>query len=344
MLVGIIPKKRIRIMESDVVQNPLISIVVPVYKVERFLDICLTSIVNQTYKNLEIILIEDGSPDRCGEMCDVWAKKDARICVIHQENRGAAAARNAGLDIAQGEYIGFVDSDDHIAADMYEVCLNAIKQTGCKMAICCPKGVNEDSVSLVSQTKHEQLLYNTEQAVDAVFLHQVEQAVWCKLCHRSLFEGVRFPEGVTNEDVPLIVPLFARAGGAVNTGKIMYGYRSVNGSATDTYWNKGYETVWKHLLVVERQLKEYHLENCYTSFYQLEAESCYKIALQMDKNYNRLSIAARKDSKIFRSVMRKRMWLFLFSSSIAMKDKMLYMMIISRTLRPIYMFTGKKLN
>ena len=96
-------------------QLPLISVIVPVYKVENYLDCCVQSIVNQTYSNLEILLIDDGSPDASGAMCDAWAEKDSRIRVIHQENAGGGAARNAGLDAARGERIAFVDSDDYIA-------------------------------------------------------------------------------------------------------------------------------------------------------------------------------------------------------------------------------------
>ena len=98
----------------------LISVIVPVYKVEKYLDKCVSSIINQTHRNLEIILVDDGSPDHCGAMCDAWAEKDSRIKVIHQENAGGGAARNAALDMARGELIAFVDSDDYIAPDMYE--------------------------------------------------------------------------------------------------------------------------------------------------------------------------------------------------------------------------------
>ena len=108
--------------------NPKISVIVPVYKVEKYLDRCVESIVNQTYKNLEIILVDDGSPDNCPVMCDEWAEKDERIRVIHKENGGLADARNAGMNIATGDYIGFVDSDDWIEPNMYEVLLkNALK-------------------------------------------------------------------------------------------------------------------------------------------------------------------------------------------------------------------------
>ena len=98
--------------------SPKISIIVPVYKVELYLEKCINSILNQTFKDFELILVDDGSPDRCGEICDEYAKKDNRIVVVHKENGGQASARNVGLDIARGDYIGFVDSDDWIERDM----------------------------------------------------------------------------------------------------------------------------------------------------------------------------------------------------------------------------------
>ena len=101
-------------------EYPLVSVIVPVYKVEPYLRRCIDSIVGQTYRNLEIILVDDGSPDHCGTICDEYALRDSRIKVIHKENDGLSSARNAGLDIANGEYIGFVDSDDHTASQMYE--------------------------------------------------------------------------------------------------------------------------------------------------------------------------------------------------------------------------------
>ena len=107
----------------------LISVIVPVYKVENFLDRCVESIVGQTYENLEIILVDDGSPDNCPAICDNWAKKDGRIKVIHKENGGLSSARNAGLDVVTGEYFGFIDSDDWIEKDFFEFLItNALKE------------------------------------------------------------------------------------------------------------------------------------------------------------------------------------------------------------------------
>ena len=117
-------------------KNDLISVIVPVYKVEQYLNECIKSIINQTYKNLEIILVNDGSPDDCGKMCDIWAKKDNRIKVIHKKNGGLSDARNCGIDIANGKYIQFVDSDDLLELDMIDFLYTNIQKYNCDISIC----------------------------------------------------------------------------------------------------------------------------------------------------------------------------------------------------------------
>ena len=122
---------------------PLISVIVPVYKVEKYLDACVASILGQTYANLELILVEDGSPDNSGALCDAWAQKDPRVRVIHKENGGGGLARNVGLDAAKGELIAFVDSDDYIAPDMFAY-LYSLLQQGADIAECDYVDVVED--------------------------------------------------------------------------------------------------------------------------------------------------------------------------------------------------------
>ena len=114
--------------------NPLISVIVPIYNVEKYLARCVDSIVNQTYKNLEIILVDDGSPDRCPQMCDDYAEKDSRIKVVHKKNGGLSDARNAGMAVATGEYISFIDSDDWIETSMFELLINNIFQYDCEIS------------------------------------------------------------------------------------------------------------------------------------------------------------------------------------------------------------------
>ena len=116
--------------------QPLISVIIPVYKVELYLRECIDSVLAQTYQNLEVILVDDGSPDQCGSICEQYAEKDNRVCVIHKENGGLSDARNAGIDVAKGEYIGFVDSDDWVAPDMYECLYKASVEYNAEFVVC----------------------------------------------------------------------------------------------------------------------------------------------------------------------------------------------------------------
>ena len=184
----------------------LISVIVPVYNVEKYLDRCVESIVNQTYKNIEIILVDDGSPDRCPQMCDEWAKKDNRIKVIHKENGGLSSARNAGLEICRGDYIGFVDSDDFINNDMYRTLLSCIMQKNVDMSIC-----NVSKVFCNSNTEEIGSIIDGLLTKDE-FLDHMEAfngwtwvVSWNKLYKKRIFEELRFPVGRIYEDDYIII-------------------------------------------------------------------------------------------------------------------------------------------
>lgn len=181
----------------------LVSVIVPIYKVEDYLDECVKSIVDQTYKNIEIILVDDGSPDHCPQKCDEWAKKDLRIRVVHKQNGGLSSARNAGLDVAKGEYIAFVDSDDFITPDYVEVMYNRIcndKSVGIVSGMiyryCDGKSTNFNSSWLI---QHERIIPPQDFTVNCINL-SVSFTVWNKLYRINLIKDVRFREGRTNED------------------------------------------------------------------------------------------------------------------------------------------------
>lgn len=171
-------------------KNPKITVIIPVYKVEEYLDKCVQSVVEQTYKNLEIILVDDGSPDNCPKMCDEWAKKDERIKVIHKENGGLSSARNAGLDIATGDYITFLDSDDFMTPEF--------------SAVCCEIMNEHDIDVLVSQIvgKSQNYTYKCfENGVKKKILFPISA---CSKIYRKVFldiHNIRFLEGVYHEDV-----------------------------------------------------------------------------------------------------------------------------------------------
>lgn len=181
--------------------NDVISIVVPIYNVDKYLDKCIESIVNQSHANLEIILVDDGSPDNCPSICDKWAKKDDRIKVIHKENGGLSHARNAGLAVATGNYITFVDSDDYIEHDMYEKLISVMHQTSSDIVSCKLKYVyDNESYSVSSEDSFELIEYNTEDALCALIDDKIRQVVWNKLYKADLIKDIVFDVGKCHED------------------------------------------------------------------------------------------------------------------------------------------------
>lgn len=179
-----------------------ISVIVPVYKVEAYLDRCVQSIVNQSYRNLEIILVDDGSPDRCPEMCESWAKKDPRIRVIHKKNGGLSDARNAGMAVATGAYIAFLDSDDWIQPNMYELLLQRIKEDHSDISACGVEMFWEDgSREPCMLTPAGTHVLNHKQAMSAILQESLlKQPVWYKLYRADLIRDLLFPVGKYHED------------------------------------------------------------------------------------------------------------------------------------------------
>lgn len=206
--------------------NHLISVIVPVYNVEPYLRQCLDSIVNQTYPNIEILIVDDGSPDHCGEICDEYAKKDSRIIVIHQENAGLSAARNAALDIARGEYIMFVDSDDWVEPTFCEKALEMVLEYQVNMVIFgyskIYKNMSEDA-----KTSHPRMM-NSAEAIRHISLNDepsVCNAVWNKIYHKRLFKHLRFPLGMIAEDGAVQYKLLHQSGIVYVLDQTLYNYR-----------------------------------------------------------------------------------------------------------------------
>lgn len=209
--------------------EPLISIIVPIYKVEKYVEKCIETIINQTYKNLEIILVDDGSPDNCPQICDEYAKKDSRIIVIHQKNGGLSNARNSGLNIAKGEFIGFVDGDDYIANDMYETLYNAIIDNDAQMSICNFYIVNEKEEKMQNEIqtniKEDVKVFNHQEAMKEMLIDKnIRGYVWTKLFKRECFELLRFPEGRNYEDIAVSIKCFEKTEKIVYINKQKYYY------------------------------------------------------------------------------------------------------------------------
>lgn len=181
--------------------QPLISIIVPVYKAEQYIARCIESIQYQTYENLEIILVDDGSPDNSGKICDDYAKDDERIIVIHQQNGGISAARNAGLDIAKGEYIGLIDSDDFVHPDMYAKLLKNLVKSDAQIAMCRYQVTYESEMDEHIAEGASNVI-SRDEAFDELFRYHAMTLilVWNKLYKRELFDNIRYPQGRIYED------------------------------------------------------------------------------------------------------------------------------------------------
>lgn len=201
-----------------------LSIIVPVYKVEQFLDKCIESILAQTFTDFELILVDDGSPDNCGKMCDVWSTKDKRIKVIHKENGGLSDARNAGIDIAQGDYIGLVDSDDYIKHDMFEVLLSNLEKYNADISMCGYVDVYADGVRKVNANRNV-YEWGQEEAIHQILLGKLLSVhAVTKLYKRQLFDNVRYPVGKVSEDAYVIMDIMAQVKNAVFTPYSAYCY------------------------------------------------------------------------------------------------------------------------
>ncbi len=182
-----------------------ISVIIPVYNVEKYLARCVDSVLMQTYTNLEVILVDDGSTDGSGKLCDEYKEKDARIKVIHKENGGLSDARNAGLDIAKGDYIAFIDSDDFVTRFYIENLYYGICKTGAEMAMSgFLSWYENDSIPIANQaTDIDVERLSTIQAMEKVLYQDfVDVCAWAKIYRKTLFCGIRYPKGKLYEDVP----------------------------------------------------------------------------------------------------------------------------------------------
>lgn len=224
-----------------------ISIIVPIYNREKYLRQCIDSILNQTHTNLELILIDDGSEDDSSQICDEYGQKDARVIVKHQPNRGVSAARNAGLDLATGDYIAFVDSDDYIEERMYECLLSMLKSNDADMAICNLQQFDDEG----NYYKKPTCIKDEITDGYAVLSRLTAKSDWAyvmvynRLYKREIFKEIRYPVGKIREDEFIALPVYAMCEKIVITQDVYYFYRINGGSIMANV------TSAKHLDVIE---------------------------------------------------------------------------------------------
>lgn len=274
-------------------QMPLVSVIVPVYKVEKYLPKCVKSILEQTYQNLQIILVDDGSPDRCGSMCDAYAEKDKRVEVIHKENGGLASARNAGLKVVRGEWIAWVDSDDWVEQDMIEYLLKGALEHQAAVAVCgryevYPKEKYPHGAKKTTVFTPEEILYMLLDIKN----RDIENYVWDKLWHASLFAGIMFPEGKTFEDFSVTFRLIERANAIVCLPEPKYFYLQRSGSimkdgSLQNRLNRYEAAKTRYDGMIEK----------WPQFEEMLVDRCLRMAVDIWNNYYKAAARERKTAK-----------------------------------------------
>lgn len=212
--------------------NGLISVIVPVYNVKSYLEMCVDSIISQSYPNIEIILVDDGSTDGSGELCEQLSNRDRRIKVIHKLNGGLSDARNVGIDHAAGEWICFIDSDDFVSENYIEKLVKAAAENGADIAICDPVHVFKKQDAVFCEDNQTKVFTNTEAIIEMWYQRTFLFSAWAKIYRRFLFDDVRFTKGIIYEDVDIMHELFIRSSRIVYFNAKLYAYMHRDGSIT----------------------------------------------------------------------------------------------------------------
>lgn len=235
-----------------------ISIIVPIYKVESYIEKCIDSILNQTFTDFELILVDDGSPDRCPQICDEYAKKDGRIKVLHKENGGLSDARNAGIEIATGKYIAFVDSDDYVAPDMYEKLYKLIESNDCDMAICRAVIVKEQEEPVYEDAESVQVMDGDTANYQMIYKRLFGVNAWNKLYKRELFNNIRFPKGLLYEDMATAYAFIGECNKIVYSPMKKYAYMQRSGSIMNL---TGYMVSSDKVEIIEKMISYFKMRN-----------------------------------------------------------------------------------
>ncbi|OZG57414.1 family 2 glycosyl transferase [Bifidobacterium tissieri] len=267
-------------------ERPLVSVIVPIYKVERYLDECVSGIVNQTYRNLEIILVDDGSPDDCPRMCDEWAAKDERIRVIHKPNGGLSDARNAGLAQATGDCIYFVDSDDAVAPNLVERSVDTMREYEADLVMFKFDTISENGKPLLSDYKHndfdEIVVLTPQEALKAQVKAEIDGYFWSFMATANIYKDhdFSFPVGRKIEDMARICNVIGEATLIVRIPEVLYHYRLRGGSIMSSWtpqlpidWAKAADDREEYIVSRYPELKTFMTMQQLTFFANLDYET-----------------------------------------------------------------------
>ena len=276
----------------------LISIIVPIYNVEKLLPRCIDSIINQTYKNIEIILVDDGSPDNCGKICDEYASKDSRIKILHKENGGLSDARNKGLDIALGDYIMFIDSDDYINPLMVEILYENLINNNADLSICKYMKVNNSDIYNVDKNNQTINVYNKIECFNNLYneLYVTTEIAWNKLYKKNLWNQIRYPIKKLHEDEFVIHHLIEKCNKIVYTNLELYYYYDREDSITHIYNKRRLDAID----AFEERMKFFKEKN-YESLYVKSAIAYLKV---LGISYVKLNKFYKKDEICFKTKVK----------------------------------------
>jgi glycosyltransferase involved in cell wall biosynthesis len=300
-------------IKNDYLNSGMVSVIVPVYNAESFIEKCLCSILNQTYRNLDIVIVDDGSTDKSGLICDRFSEKDKRIRVIHKEHQGVSSARNKGIEVCSGGFISFVDSDDYIHPEMIGSLVSLVLEKSAEMAICGFEYVDLHGGNNRTVSPNGELLLTGKSVLkERLFDDLATQIYWSlftnKIVKKTLFDGLKFPEEFVLEDLALMVEVLERCRSVVRTHDVFYYYVQHKNSILHKKTKPLLDSPVVYLRLSDHFLKNKDLSDL-CEYTLLMGVSKYRLAfwvenkhLKKEKNY----ISRKKEAKsLFRSVWKR---------------------------------------
>ncbi|MEC5424036.1 glycosyltransferase [Virgibacillus sp. C22-A2] len=322
---------------------PTISIIVPVYNVEAYLRKCLDSIIAQTFTNFEVILVNDGSTDDSGVICDEYAAKDSRIIVVHKEYGGVSSARNAGVELVKGDYIGFVDGDDYIEKDMYLTLFHLCQENESDIAICNLGRVIDGK--LINGGNHEVYIkeFTNEEGMSELFKGVLYRFSLCnKLFSRKCFQDIQFPEGRIHEDLSTTYKLFANAQKIVYSNFLGYIYVKRNNSILTSRFNQSRLDAfigWNEILVFMKKNYDQILEDVVACYGYWCVDNIYYILNQIpDKTYRKIYLKNIQKNLLsnYEDVMKNKLLSFKYKYIVSMMKYNLRFLVFSNQVKRVF--------
>ncbi len=290
-----------------------ISVVIPVYNVEKYLKQCVESVLNQTYREFELILVDDGSTDNCAKMCDEIKQNDNRVKVVHKTNGGLSSARNAGIDVAKGELITFIDSDDLVSPIYLEQLLGVYKRTVCDVVV---GNIATELTNLSSVISNKNKIISKELALKYLLKEKISTSACGKLFVKSLFDNIRFPEGKIYEDYATIPKIFGLAKQIATVDNALYYYRSNDCSITGVSFNAKRMQYFE----IAQDILDYLKEN-FPKFQKLAFLRNTRYAISFYRQVAKSNYNDEQIEKFLTSYIRKNILRYLFATKYSILSK-----------------------